>query len=58
MNEMAETNKLLWRTVKSTYKKLTSVPKQYPKKTNNMKASKKNGKQINLLKALPMTTKA
>ena len=42
MNEMAEMNKLLKKVVKSTYKKLTSAPKQYPKKTpNNMKTSKK-----------------
>ena len=37
MNEMAELNTFLKKAVKSTYKKLTSVPKQYPKKTpNNM----------------------
>ena len=42
MNETAETNKLLKKVVKSTYKKLTNVPKQYPKKTHNsMKSSKK-----------------
>ena len=41
-NEMAETNKLLKKAVKSTYKILTTVPQQYPKKTpNNMKTSKK-----------------
>ena len=38
---MAETNKLLKETVKGTYKKLTSVPEQYPKKApNNMKIPK------------------
>ena len=31
MNEMAEINELLRKTVKSMYKKLTNVPKQYPK---------------------------
>ena len=42
MNEMAEMNKLLKKAVKSTYKKLTSVLKQYPKKTpNNMGTSRK-----------------
>ena len=30
MNEMAETNKLLKKAVKSSYKKLTTVPKQDP----------------------------
>ena len=46
MNKMAETNKLLKMAVKSTYKKLISVPKQYPKKTNNMQPSKKTVKFI------------
>ena len=42
MNEMAETNKLLREAVKSTYKKLSSGPRQYPKKPpNNVKTSKK-----------------
>ena len=46
MNEMVETNKLLKKAVKSTYKKL-SVPKQHPKKApNNMKASKKTEKAV------------
>ena len=41
MNKMAKTNKLLKKTVKSTYKKLASILKQHYKKTpNNMKASK------------------
>ena len=59
MNEMAETNKLLKKAVKSTYKKLTSVPKQYPKKTpNNMKAStRKLRRQLNLLKTIAKITK-
>ena len=35
MSEMAETNKLLKRAVKNTYKKLTSILKQPPKKTSN-----------------------
>ena len=46
MNEMAEMNELLKKAVKSTYKKLTSVPKQYLKKTpNNMKTSEKTVSQ-------------
>ena len=44
---MAETNKLLKKAVKITYKKLTRVPKQYPKKApNNMKGSKKTEKTV------------
>ena len=47
MNEMAEMNTLLKKAVKCTYKKLTSVPKQYPKKTiNNVKTLKKMVKFI------------
>ena len=50
MDEMAKTKKLLKKAVKSTYKKLTSVPKQYPKKTpNNMKASKKTKKIVKFI---------
>ena len=57
MNEIAETNKLLKKAVKRTCKKVTSVPKQYPKKTpNNMKACKKQRKWLNSLKMLPKTT--
>ena len=38
---MTETNKLLNKAVKTTYKKLTSAPKPYPKKTpNDMKESR------------------
>ena len=40
-NKMAEMNKFLMKVVKTTYKKLTSVPKQYPKKTHNIKTFKK-----------------
>ena len=51
MNEMAERNKLLKKAVKRTYKKLTSVSKQYPKKApNNLKHLRKLRRQLNLLK--------
>ena len=47
MNEMAEMNKLLKKAVKSTYRKLWSVPQQSPKKTpSNMKTCKKAVKFI------------
>ena len=36
MNEIAEMNQFLTKAVKSTCKKLTSVPKQHPKKTLNI----------------------
>ena len=53
MNEIAETNKLLKKAVKSTYKKLISVPKEYPKKTpNNMKASMKTMKTLNFIRKI------
>ena len=49
MNEMAETNKHL-KAVKSTYKKLMSIPKQYPKKApNKLKASMKTEKTVKFI---------
>ena len=49
MNEMAEANKLLKKAVKSTYNKLTNVPKQCPKKTyHNMKVSKKTEETVKI----------
>ena len=49
MNEMAEANKLLKKAVKSTYKKLKSISKQYAKKApNHQKASTKIEKMVNL----------
>ena len=53
MNEMAETNKLLKEAVRSTYKKLTSIPKQYPKKIpTNLKTSKKIQKTVTFVENL------
>ena len=47
MSEMAETNKLLKTAVKNTYKKMTSMSKQHPKKTSNdLKTSKKVDKTV------------
>ena len=47
MNKMAKTNKLLKKAVKSTYNKLTSIPKQYPKKDpNHLKNSQKIYKMV------------
>ena len=44
---MAEANKLLKRAVKNTYKKLTSILKQSPKKTSNTaKSPKKVDKKV------------
>ena len=44
---MAETNKLLKRAVKNRYKKVTSIPKQHPRKTSNdPKTSKKVDKTV------------
>ena len=51
---MAETNKLLKKAVKSTCKKLTSVPRQYPNKTSdNMKTSKTTEKIVKFIENLP-----
>ena len=47
---MAETNRLLKKAIKSTYKKLTGVSKQYPKKApNNMKTFKKTEKTVKFI---------
>ena len=47
MSEMTETNKLLKRAIKNTYKKLTSIPKTSPKKASNTaKTPKKADKAV------------
>ena len=49
MSKMAETNKLLKMAVKNTCKKLTSIPKQHPKKTFKYpKPLRKWTRQLNL----------
>ena len=46
--KMAETNKLLKRATKNTYKKLTSILKQPPKKTSNTTKTPKKVKNKNI----------